>query len=638
MFATKTGAAPCRRTKRQRIVSQERKGAFVILALICLTVVVSFAALSVDFSRLSTTRQKMQNACDAAALAAAMEVTSAIETAGPDVENVFAYAKVKAREKAQQVAALNGIYINPEVDVEFGNRQYNEATGQFEVQWNQATTNLVKVHARKVNPDRNEPDAVVSTPFAAVIGRGTNPITTTAAAYVEARDIVSVLDFSRSMNFDSHFTSETTSSLTQGQVEDNLQMIWDDLGNPTWGNLPWYPSWVTIPSATWGNSVLRVEWRDTSINMYCQSNLQRVELTFADNAVQTFNTTTSGWQVRQGTSGNSGKAIKSCRIRRGSSTWETFDFYNDDHIRRGLGLTSVAYPWPSGSWSEYFQMCRNTSSGSSYYQAKIVEYGFGRKFGAMTLLHYVLRYRPAYSQTPDLWKTRHYPFHSVKEGQKLLCDFLEELSYNDYVGMVSYDTNHRVEHTLSGAGMPSINISSEPVTNNYQAVRDLIHYKQAAHYASATNIGGGLKSAKALLDAHGRPDARPTILLMTDGQSNTIDSGEDTNLPGSWNWDALFDYDGDGTADYTTTNTQKRYVLKKAKECVDSGYTIHTMVVGDDGDRDLMRAIAYLGRGIFIDIPSGTSVGEMEAEVREAFNRIASFVPPATLLSEEEMQ
>ena len=249
MFYLKPRVALSQPTKKRPMTGQtSRKGAFVILALICLTVVVSFAALSVDFSRLSTTRQKMQNACDAAALAAAMEVTYAIETAGPDVENVFAYAKVKAKEKAAQVAELNGIYINPEVDVAFGNRQYNPASGEFEVQWNQPTTNLVKVTARKVNPDRTQPDAVVSTPFAAVIGRGVNPITTNAAAYVEARDIVSVLDFSRSMNFDSHFTSETTTSLTQAQVQGNLQMIWDDLGNPTWGALPWYPDWVTIPS------------------------------------------------------------------------------------------------------------------------------------------------------------------------------------------------------------------------------------------------------------------------------------------------------------------------------------------------------------------------------------------------------
>jgi hypothetical protein len=185
--------------------------------------------------------------------------------------------------------------------------------------------------------------------------------------------------------------------------------------------------------------------------------------------------------------------------------------------------------------------------------------------------------------------------------------------------------------------MPTVDISSKPVTNDYQAIRDLIHYKQCGHYAYSTNIGGGLKSAKALLDAHGRAEARPTILLMTDGNSNTIDSGDSTSLPSNWDWNYLFDYDGDGSADYSTSDSQKRYVLRKAKECVDAGYTIHTMVVGDDGDRDLMQAVAHLGRGIFIDVPSGSSVSQMEEDVREAFNRIASFVPPATLLPTDDI-
>lgn len=625
------------RRDRIRIISRDgRRGAFAVLALICLSVVLAFAALSVDYSYLAMTRQRMQNACDAAALAAAMEITNAIETAGPDIVDVYHHAEGQARLKAAAVAALNGVYVDPELDVDFGRRWYNQQTGEFDITWDESPANLIRVSARRDNEDRSAPDGMVNVTFASAIGRGSNPITTSAAAYVEARDIVSVLDFSRSMNFDSYFASEGSAvQLSQSQIESNLERVWEDLGSPAWGTMPWYPTWVTIPSATWGAGTLTVRWQDTSVYVWCSSNMQRVRLTFTDGVQQTItNSTQSGtWQ---GTGSNSGKNIQRCEIRRGSSTWETFDFYNDSHISRGLGLTGVAYPWPSGSWANYYAMSRNTSSRSSYYDPKIGEHGFRKKFGGMTFLHYVLRFEPAYSRTPDLWKTRHYPFHSVKQGQKLLCDFLEELSFNDYVGMVSYDTNHRIEQTMSGAGMPTVDISAEPITNNYQALRDLIHYKQAGHHAYATNIGGGLKRAKELLDNHGRAEARPTILLMTDGNSNTIDSGEDTSLPTGWDWDAMFDYDHDGNADYETSDSQKRYVLKKAKECVDAGYTIHTMVVGDDGDRDLMEAIAFLGRGIYIDVPSGSNVEEMQEEVEAAFNRIASFVPPATLLSGEE--
>lgn len=620
--------------RRSAAAGPPRRGMFVVLALVAMTVVLAFAAISVDYSRLVMTKQEMQNAVDAAALAAAMEITAAVETAGPDVGNIMQYAQEQARLKAAEVAALNGVYVDPARDVEFGQRFYNPATQKFETDWTAPIANVVRVTARRDNPDSSEPDAFVNLPFAGAIGRGSQPLRTTAAAFVEARDIVCVIDFSRSMNFDSYFASEETTYLSYSQILNNIGLIWDDLGNPTWGNMSWMPNWVTIPSTTWGSNVT-VRWQDTSVYVVCNSDLQRVRLTFNNGNQQTFTTTVNSgtWA---GTGSNANRPIHKCEIRKGSTTWETFDFFNNAHIQRGLGLTGVPYPWPSGSWGNYFNMVRNVTSGSSYYDPKIGEHGFRKKFGIMTLLHYQLRFEASYARTPDFWKTRHQPFHAVKEGQKLLCDFLEELSFNDYVGFVNYDTYHRVEQVLNSPGMPSVDISSKPITNNYQAIRDLIHHKQAGHYYYATNIGGGLKSARELLDAHGRIGARPTILLMTDGNSNTMDPGENGNLPASWNWDTLFDYDGDGVADYNTSNTQKRHVLKRAKECVDAGYTIHTMSVGSGADVELMRAVAHLGRGIFIEVPGGQSVSDLEADVKEAFNRIASFVPPAQLMPDED--
>lgn len=102
----------------------------------------------------------------------------------------------------------------------------------------------------------------------------------------------------------------------------------------------------------------------------------------------------------------------------------------------------------------------------------------------------------------------------------------------------SYDTNHRVEHTMSGPGMPTVDISADPITNDCQSIWNLI--KQAVHYSYATNMGGGLKDARELLDEHGRPGARGTILLITDGDSNMNDSGDSTSLPNDWDWDQLF--------------------------------------------------------------------------------------------------
>jgi hypothetical protein len=147
-------------------------------------------------------------------------------------------------------------------------------------------------------------------------------------------------------------------------------------------------------------------------------------------------------------------------------------------------------------------------------------------------------------------------------------------------------------------------------------------------------MGGGLKDAIELLDEHLRVGARPAIVFMTDGNSNTIDAGEDTDLPEDWDWDALFDYDGDGNGDYYTSSTQKRYILKLAQEAISKGYTLHGIAIGVDADDELMAAIAHMGGGEYLAIPGGTSVEEMQAQVEAAYYKIASLVPPAQLLNE----
>jgi Flp pilus assembly protein TadG len=607
----------------------KRRGAIAVLMAFFLMATIGFIALGVEIGYVAYEKQEMQNACDAAALAAAMEITHAIENASEDVGDAAIYAQEQARLMAVKVADMNGHYIDGDRDVQFGRRSFNEISGQFEIAWDDTPSNVCRVTVRRDNPDATQPDARVQTFFAKVLGNEAPDLVISAIATVESRDIVSVLDFSRSMNFDSYFNSEASTRPSDEAIEANLQKVWEDLGSPSYGNMPFEPDWVTVPSNTWGAAVLTVRWESEAVYVTCSGSLNRIILRFSDGSSQTINTSTQTG-LWQGTGSNSGKRINRVDIRR-SSTTEQFDFYSNSVIKRGLGLTGVAYPWPSGSWDNYISMARDTSG--SYYDAEIYDAGYRRKFGIMTFLHYVLRFEASHERTPDLWQTRHYPFHAMKLGQMLLCDYLEDLSFNDFIGMVSYDQSHRVEQVLDEEGMPSVDISAEPVTNNYQAISDLIEHKQAGHYSYSTNMGGGLKEAKLLLDAHGRPGARPTILLITDGNANTLDSGENGNLPSDWDWDELFDYDGDGTADYTSSNTYAKNVLKKAKECVDAGYTIHSMSVGADADTALLAAVAHLGGGIYLQVPASATAEEMEANMMEAFRQIAALVPPAQLLN-----
>jgi hypothetical protein len=621
-----------------------RRGGFMILGLFCLMAGMTFVAFSVDIGMISLTKTRLQNGVDAAALAGAMEITYSIENADDNVQNVLLYAQQQAAATAAQVADLNGIFVDPNVDVTFGHRWYDEQGGEFHITWGGSPPNVVRVRARRDNPDLSEPDGQLPLLFAGVNGDKATSLWAEAVAYVEARDIVTVLDFSRSMNFDSYFASEYTDPIAyrpQAELEENMHMIWEDLGSPVYGNMGWTPDWVTIPTT---DNDVTVKWMTTQVFVHANDygdalDLQQVKVYFANGANQTFTPAAypDGNDVTyQGTSGNAGQRITKVEIM-DHDVWETIDFYNNDHIKRGLGLTNVAYPWPVGSWDNFIAMCReHSSSSTSYYQAEVSNKGYRRKFGLMLLIQYVMRFESGHNETPDLWMTRHYPFHSVKEGQQLFCDYLEELNFGDHVGLVSYDTNHRVETTLSGAGWPTVNISAEPITVDYQSIRDIIEHKQAAHYSYATNMGGGLKDAKNLLITYKREGARPTILLMTDGNTNTMDSGESSTLPTGWSWSDMFDYNNDGVADYSTTDSQKKYALKIAKQCVDLGYTVHTMSVGADADTELMEAIAFMSKGIHVSVPGGTSVSEMQEEVLEAFRKIAAFVPPAKLLSPNE--
>ena len=299
-------------------------------------------------------------------------------------------------------------------------------------------------------------------------------------------------------------------------------------------------------------------------------------------------------------------------------------------VKQAFGLNGVSYPYPSGSWDEYINYVRSNKALRSK--------GFAEMYGGLTFVQFILRQKSAHSQTPALAWTRHYPFHAIKLGHSLLCDFLDDLGFDDHVGMVSYDTYHRIESYQNEAGMPAVDITSKPLSNNYQAVNDLMAYKQANHYYAATNIGGGMRDAVSLLDNHGRNGARPNILLMTDGNANTTDGS--TSLPPGWeSWGDGFD--GPGTTyrvdhdspSYSVLNA-RRSLWHEVHQAVSKGYTVHTIAVGADADWRTMKAIAHYAGGEFLYVPGG-STQQMEENMMLAFHKIAGLVPPAKLLTVE---
>ncbi|AMV21065.1 pilus assembly protein TadG-related protein [Planctomyces sp. SH-PL14] len=690
-------------------VGSGRRGSFMVLGVVCLVAMMAFVAFSVDLGYISVTRSQMQNGVDAAALAAALEITNAVQNAGPDVQDVTAYAMQQARLKAAEIAGLNGIYVDPQQDVEFGLRTQNAQTKAYSVSWGSTPANTVRVHARRTEDDTSAPDGLLPLFFAPVFGRDTQQLQTSATAYVEARDIVAVLDYSGSMNDDSTYTSLSLRS--QSAIETNMQNIWSALiAVRNYGTLPFTPAWAgyTVTSNSQSGTG---EFRNTQ---FVVSNLTRamnqVTLTYSDNTTSTLTASgTSGTFTRSGTaktitaanvriqyttngdpdsgsgssssrtatvtfnhpnyrvvtntnitqivlnyygggssttnvsgsvkdrtvSGN-GTYVSSVTVKMGSytvtvanpngssppTTTVNLAFTSNAAAKAKFGWNSVSWPYAAGSWDGFITFCQTDSY--------INTAGYRHKYGGMCLVDYLMRTYPSYSQCNDLWRTPHYPFHSVKQGAQLLATFVEDLGFGDELGLVCYADTAVDEHTLNYDGY-NINLSSNPICDKFADLRQIVGHRQAAHYTNNTNIGDGIARGKLMLDNSKRPGTRPTIVLMTDGLANRNGT---LQMPNGWNWNTLFDYDNNGTADYTTTNTAAQYALVKAKEAVDAGYTIHCMSVGLGADQDLMSAIAWLGRGIYIHVPGDQSVAEMEADVLAAFNRIAAFVPPAKLVKE----
>ena len=253
-------------------------------------------------------------------------------------------------------------------------------------------------------------------------------------------------------------------------------------------------------------------------------------------------------------------------------------------------------------------------------------------------MDYLQEQRYASDQSEDLWRTKHYPFNGVKAGASLFLSFLTELDFGDEVGLVSYGGYSQVEMVLND-GDAYVDISSDPITGVYSDIDTIQIHKQAGHYDGWTGMGYGIQDAKEMLigdpndsfnNGYTRYGARPTMIIMTDGQTNQ--GPGNWSLPSGWDWADWTDYDGDGDADYYTYDRKKQYAFWEATEAIRYGVTIHTMSVGVDADRDLMEAIAFAGNGVWMNIPGGTTVTQMEEELIAAFRQIAAKVPPAKLI------
>lgn len=571
---------------------RQRRGVIVVLTAFLLTVLFAFLALSVDTGRVVLTETQMQNAADAASLAASQEIQAAVHSAGQGVGSATidanSIAVEAAREMAAQVAEANGVYIDPANDVQFGKRIYNPSGGDWNVQWGGAPYNVVKVMARRTGSDTGAPDGEFPLAFGWAIGKDSVPIEVSSTAFTEARDLVLVLDWSASMNDDSSFNS----SLSTSTVETLLDGMWDALRQAD------------------------PKWPGTSTSKFPETGFGQVNSYYGTYVSSTTNSTIlSTLGLNQNNADGSRK----------------YPFPQAGRSASGLPKSKPSNSTSDSLWDGYITWVKNHSNAT-----------YKKRYGYRTLMDYLQQNREDRSESEDLWRTPHYPFTANVKGATMFLNFLEDLDFGDEVGLVGYG-QWAVKETSINDGEVSMDISDDPITPNYSDIDEIQRRHQAGEYNGWTAMGDGILKGRELLvgvasdpndEGYSRYGARPTMIVMTDGQTNQKPSG--WSLPTSFNWKDWTDYDGDGSANYSTSDNYKRYAFWEATEAVKRGITIHTIAVGAGADRGLMEAIAFAGGGVFIDVPVHSTVEEVEEQLSSAFSQIAAKVPAAQLMYEDE--
>ncbi len=250
-----------------------------------------------------------------------------------------------------------------------------------------------------------------------------------------------------------------------------------------------------------------------------------------------------------------------------------------------LGLNGVAYPYPSGSWNSYINWCQSSSSQNDDYG------GYRWRFGYKSLLVYWLENHAAFNQTPDLWQVSGQPISALKNATDAFLGFIQEVDTHDRVGLAIYNGANTGGYLESG------------LTQDFEQLADIVEHRQAGHYHSYTNIGGGLYAARGELEDNARPNAFKMVVLMTDGIANWAH--------GSYSLSA-----------------GRQYAIDEAQAIANLKYPIVTVSLGVGADTALMQQIADMSdQGRHYNVPGGQTGQQYYDNLVEVFREIAKDRP-----------
>jgi hypothetical protein len=422
--------------------------------------------------------------------------------------------------------------------------------------------------------------------FARALGRNDFTLTSRAIAMYQPRDIMVVLDFSASMNDDSEFGA--ISQFGKDAILAGLQQMYEELGSPVYGNMTFDPQFIKLEGADpqdGSQPKIYVEYRGGKVYVESSLALSNVVVRYSNGSVYTY----QGLSGQTGTFGN-GNVISKVWVKSGDNEsgdgpgyGELFDFSDFRSAAKiALGLSSVPYPYASGSWNTFIDYCKSNSTNKNA--------GFRYKIGYANLINYWLEQKPAANQTSDLWMVSAQPVTAVKEALDVFMEYVSVVETNDRVGLAIYDAadgNGKLESGL---------------TTDFNYVADLARHRQAGHYHSYTNIGAGMETARLELQENGRTNAFKMIVLMTDGMANWHNGQYDTS------------------AAYA-------HVLAEAQAAADLNIPIVAISLGAGADTSLMNSVAEITESRHFNIPGGQAVADYREDLLQVFRDIAASRP-----------
>ncbi len=554
--------------KRKRVpAGRLQRAAVAVYLAISMTVVMGMAALAVDLGVLYQAQAELQRTADAAALAAAGQLVGVEDPNSGEILD----PEVAAAEAATGIADRNEVLrheirIDPAADVELGRSVYVPETGRFEFQPGSAPYDAVRVTVRRTAGSASGPIELM---FARFLGHDSRGLQARAAAVLVPRDIALVIDLSNSMNWDSQlrFWDRTDGGYA------NTRDIWAALDGPE-------PSRPYMPG-----SELETEYAgDTG------PTIGAMELWGDPLLPDTYDVDSDPglWYIRRRQNTNEPGLVASLQDR-GYSSDEIDALMSGAHDssstlwrNRTAVLIGVA-AWRSGkpgglfsggdgddrvdsneliwlpkprfrvdwSWTSYIYWMQNSKREEFQYY-----------YGLKTFTQFLLDSEPCSWETNNLWATPQEPLRAIKDAVQTMVDVITSLESLDHMSLEIFATSSRHEINL---------------TDNYQEIPDRLYEMQSGHYDRATNVGAGLAQAIVELQSvRARPGAHKVIVLMSDGVAN-ID--EDGNWVGDGGWAAL------------------DYAYRMAQQAADQGFTIYTISVGYNVDRDMMQQIASIGNG-----------------------------------------